>query len=109
MSRFRVTVGIFCTLAARLGAAEPGVDFNRDVRPILAENCFKCHGPDEKERKAKLRLDDRDVALKRGAFVPGTARDSELIARVTNSDLDKRMPPLKTGKKLTAHQIDMLR
>src|SRR5436190_12649136 len=102
MSRFRVTVGIFCTLAARLGAAEPGVDFNRDVRPILADNCFKCHGPDEKERKAKLRLDERDAAAKRDAF-------AKLVGRITNPDVEQRMPPAASGKKLSAAQIEILK
>jgi hypothetical protein len=94
--------GIFLTLAVRVGAAEPGLNFDRDVRPILADNCFKCHGPDEKERKAKLRLDDRDAAAKRDAF-------SKLVGRITNPDVDQRMPPAASGKKLLPAQIDILK
>ncbi|MEO2090547.1 MAG: PSD1 and planctomycete cytochrome C domain-containing protein, partial [Gemmataceae bacterium] len=82
------------------------VDFNRDVRPILSNNCFACHGPDEKERKGKLRLDTQVGALK--ALTPGKPDDSELIARVTSADTDMLMPPPKTGKKLTAKEIETL-
>jgi mono/diheme cytochrome c family protein len=94
--------------------APPKTDFNRDIRPILTENCFKCHGPDDGGRKAKLRFDLRAEALKPAksgsvAIVPGVPDKSELIARITATDLDDRMPPLKTGKKLTAAQIETLR
>lgn len=90
------------------------VDFNRQVRPILAENCFRCHGFDEKARKAKLRLDLRDAALqpaKSGAapIVPRRPEESELIKRVTTADADDLMPPPDSGKKLTAAQKDILR
>jgi hypothetical protein len=81
----------------RLAAAD--VDFNRDVRPILSNNCFACHGPDEKERKAKLRLD-----------TPQGAKDTlgELLKRVASHDPAEVMPPPKTGKKLTAKEIATL-
>ena len=90
------------------------VDFNRDIRPILSENCYKCHGPDDGARKAKLRFDLRAEALKpaksgRAAIVPGSPGDSELVARITAADLDDRMPPAKTGKTLTSTQIELLR
>src|SRR5438270_11856071 len=73
------------------GAAK--VDFNREIRPILTENCFKCHGPDDGARKAKLRFDLREAALKpaksgKVAIVPGAPEKSEMIARVTTSDDD---------------------
>jgi hypothetical protein len=90
------------------------IDFNRDIRPLLTENCFKCHGPDDDARKARLRFDVRADALKPAksgqvAIVPGSPERSELIARITATDLDDRMPPIKSGKKLTPNQIELLR
>src|SRR3954452_25459522 len=92
----------------------PPVDFNRDIRPILTENCFKCHGPDNEARKARLRFDLRAEAVKpaksgKSAIVPGMPEQSELISRITTQDLDERMPPVKTGKHLTPVQIESLR
>src|SRR3954454_13992606 len=72
------------TQAAPTAPAQPPIDFNRQIRPVLAENCFTCHGPDEKERKAKLRLDVKEGAVgDDGVVVPGNAAKSELIERVT--------------------------
>jgi hypothetical protein len=90
------------------------VDFQREIRPILSQNCFLCHGPDEKDRKAGLRLDIRTEALKpaksgQKAIVPGQPEKSELIARITHSDQDERMPPTKSGKKLSEREIDLFR
>ena len=90
------------------------IDFNRDIRSIISDNCSKCHGPDEQERKAKLRLDRKEDALKPAksgdyAIVPGDVAKSKLITRITSTDPDEVMPPPKTGKKLTAAQIDLLR
>ncbi len=104
-------------LATRLNAA-PGVatgpDFNREVRPILAENCYACHGPDEEARKAGLRLDQKPGALaqlKDGhqAVVPGDQGRSALVARITTPDEDDVMPPRKSGKKLSPEQIEKLK
>jgi hypothetical protein len=90
------------------------IDFDRQIRPILSENCFACHGPDEQQRKAKLRLDTRDGAtgnLRGGghAIVAGKPDESELLARILSTDEAERMPPAKTQKRLTAAQIDLLR
>jgi mono/diheme cytochrome c family protein len=94
-------------------SAEQSVDFTREVRPILAENCFHCHGPDEAERQADLRLDIWDDA---GDFLGANAvitrekpEESELIARITTGDADMRMPPADSGKALTPEQIETLR
>jgi hypothetical protein len=95
-----------CVVLFAASARAGDVDFNRDVRPILSNNCFACHGPDEKERKAKLRLDTQDGALK--ALTPGKPDDSELIARLTTDDAESLMPPPKTGKKLTAKEVETL-
>jgi len=96
--------------------AEEKLDFNRDVRPILSNNCFKCHGPDEKERKgsedAGLRLDIEEGAKKDlGGFfaiVPGKPDESELVRRIQSTDESEMMPPKDSGKHLTAAQKEML-
>ncbi len=86
------------------------VDFNRDVRPILASQCFQCHGPDEKARKAKLRLDVRDEAIKAGAFVPGKPEQSEAISRMGSTDPDVHMPPPASKKPaLTEKEIALMK
>ncbi|MCE9566093.1 MAG: PSD1 and planctomycete cytochrome C domain-containing protein [Planctomycetes bacterium] len=104
---------VFVSLAS---AADPApvpqgkVDFNREVRAILANNCLQCHGPDEKARKAKLRLDIREDAIKAGAFVPGKPDESELIKRVCSKDEELRMPPAKLKKPaITAAEIAVLK
>jgi hypothetical protein len=89
---------VFAVLASPLAAAEP--DFNREVRPILAAKCFKCHGPDDKARKADLRLDSRDAAVKSGAVEPGKT-ESKLVKRIHSADADEVMPPAAVKKPLT--------
>lgn len=89
------------------------IDFNREIRPILSENCFACHGPDKNKRKAGLRLDRADEAaskLESGdrAIVPGDVEKSKLLKMVTSADEDDRMPPKKSGKRLTKDQIALL-
>jgi len=88
------------------------IDFNRDVRPVLSENCFKCHGFDPKQRKGDRRLDTREGALaeKDGvrAIVPGKLDDSDLSARLHSTDKDEQMPPPKSGKSVTPRQIAIL-
>ena len=101
-------ITLLLTLSAILSAAEPAarkIEFNRDVRPILSENCFLCHcGPDKNSRKAKLRLDIRDEAVKVGAFVPGKVDESELVKRIFSKDPDELMPPPESKRKLTDAQ-----
>src|SRR3954466_1317625 len=102
----------FLALAGTARAAAPArapVDFDRDIRPILSGTCFKCHGVDDKARKAKLRLDVREAALKGGssdepAVVPGKPDDSELVRRVSSKDPDEVMPPPSTKVTLTDAQ-----
>ena len=108
------TAACVLLLAVQPLRAADAVDFNREVRAILSENCFTCHGPDEKARKSELRLDVREAALKPAksgaiAIVPGNTAKSELLKRITTKDDDDVMPPVKTGKKLTAAQIEVLR
>ncbi len=93
--------------------AASSVQYNRDVRPILADKCFHCHGPDAAARQADLRLDERGDATadREGhrAIVPGEPMGSELIRRVLSKDDDERMPPLDSGPALTDEEIDILR
>lgn len=89
------------------------IDFTRQIRPVLSENCFTCHGPDDKKRKAGLRLDLKSEAFKKlksdsYAIVPGDTNRSELVRRIARSDPDDQMPPAKSGKQLTPAQIDLL-
>ena len=112
--RLAILLSLLCCYSPGHAVRGATVEFNRDVRPILSENCFKCHGPGEEERKAKLRLDLRDAAIKPAksgevAIVPGAPDKSELVARITAKEPDDRMPPLKTGKTLSPAQIDILR
>lgn len=89
------------------------VSFQRDVRPILSDHCFACHGPDEQRRAGNLRLDQRDSALGprdgRPAIVAGDWLGSELGHRVASTDADERMPPASTQRGLTAEQIELLK
>ncbi|MGE3819938.1 MAG: PSD1 and planctomycete cytochrome C domain-containing protein [Isosphaeraceae bacterium] len=95
-------------------AGEPPVSFNRDVRPILSDHCFTCHGPDAGTREAGLRLDRREDALatldsESAAVVPGDPEASELIFRITEEDDLIRMPPPESRKRLTPEQVQTLR
>jgi hypothetical protein len=99
-----------------LSAAEPrpvGIEFNRDIRPILSDTCFQCHGPDQAKRKAKLRLDsETEVFAERGGYriiEPGNPAKSELFRRIAAEDEKERMPPVRSGRKLTSQQIEVLR
>jgi hypothetical protein len=106
---------LVCLSAGRLAvAAESRLDFNRDVRPILSDRCFACHGPDNEDRHAGLRLDDRGAAiaaLESGstAIMPGKPESSELIVRITSTDPDVVMPPPRVNKPLTAAEAEILR
>ncbi|MFO0797426.1 MAG: PSD1 and planctomycete cytochrome C domain-containing protein [Gemmataceae bacterium] len=92
-----------------LADAPPKVDFARDVLPILSDNCFACHGPDAKARKADLRLDTKDDAHASGSIVPGKSGESELYKRITSADPTEVMPPAKNIKQLTGQQKDVLK
>jgi mono/diheme cytochrome c family protein len=107
----RWAVTLFAGLAAPASAAPP-VDFNRDIRPILSNNCYQCHGPDEDERKAELRLDTFAGATAdlggTAAVVPGKPGESTLVQRISAKEAGERMPPKKTGKALTPKEIELL-
>lgn len=93
--------------------AQETVRFNRDIRPILSDNCYACHGPDGSKRKAKLRLDTRGGLFKRweegGIVIPGSPDRSFLWERVVSEDASEMMPPPETGKVVSAEQKDLLR
>src|SRR5579859_2552714 len=107
----------FCqsTVAAETSTAPARkVDFSRDIRPILSNHCWSCHGPDEQHRKAGLRLDIADAArakLESGlvAIVAGKPVESELIARIESADEAEMMPPPVSKKPLTAEQKKLLK
>lgn len=107
----RIILSVACVVlfsASRANAAP--VDFSRDIRPLLSNNCFACHGPDEKTRKAKLRLDIREDAVKAGAFVPGKPDESELVKRICSADPELKMPPAKSKKPpFTPEQITLVK
>ncbi len=107
-------VPLLVATAIDADAGAPQVDFNREVRPILAKNCFACHGQDEAKRARGLRLDIRDAALKplkngNVAIVPDDPDSSELIARLETEDETLRMPPRKGGKRLSSAEVATLR
>ncbi|HLJ56705.1 MAG TPA: DUF1553 domain-containing protein [Chthonomonadaceae bacterium] len=85
------------------------ISFNRDIRPILTENCFTCHGPDSARRAANLRLDDRADAVAKGVIVAGAPDRSRLIARILGQGGQPIMPPVASGKRLTQDQKALLR
>ena len=108
-------IGLLLTLITRPVLAAEGakpVNFVRDVRPILARNCFACHGPDDTHREAELRLDTREGALAahdgKHAVIPSDPAASELVRRIQSTKADEVMPPRDSGKSLTAEQIDIL-
>ncbi len=98
-----------CLAAVTVRAAGQEIDFNRDIRPILSEHCFACHGQDAKTREADLRLDLREPAVGHGVIVPGQPDASELIARIYTDDADEVMPPPQTGRPLSDAQRALLR
>jgi mono/diheme cytochrome c family protein len=101
--------GLLLPRAAAQAPAGKPVDFNRDVRPILSDNCFACHGPDDKQRMARLRFDTREGAFaKPGVIIPGDSANSNLIKRVTSKDPNFRMPPADSGHALNEQQIATL-
>jgi hypothetical protein len=88
--------------------SQVALQYNADIRPILADTCFACHGPDSAARKADLRLDQRDAAIDLGAIVVGDPDSSEMIRRIMSDDPEEHMPPPETKKTLTPNQIERL-
>ncbi len=108
MSRLLSLLFVVFLLASPTHAAAP-VSYGRDVRPILAENCFFCHGQDPQHRKSDLRLDTREGQKAEGLILAGKPDASELIRRILSDDKADVMPPPKSNRKLTPAQKDTLR
>jgi hypothetical protein len=109
----RIVLGIIVLLLpSALSAQASGderLEYNRDIRPILANNCYACHGADSAARKADLRLDQRDAAIEYGAITPSKPDESSLVERILSNDPDVVMPPPETKKKLTSEQKEKLK
>jgi hypothetical protein len=118
-SQFALLAGLFLGIlppvASATGSRAPSnaIDFNRDIRPILANHCYSCHGPDSNKRKAGLRLDVREDALRAlpsggAAILPGNRSKSRLYERIAAKRERERMPPRSTGKSLSPAEIELL-
>lgn len=113
--RRTVIAFVIATSAGEAFAAAPAgdVDFSRDIRPVIAGKCYHCHGPDDESRKAKLRLDQRDDAVRdrKGKFAikPGDPEASELIRRIVSTDPDDVMPPPKTGHTISPEELALIK
>ncbi|MBI1248106.1 DUF1553 domain-containing protein [bacterium] len=114
--QMRGAVLVAVALCAQAAQAEDAskVDFNRDIRHLLADRCYACHGPDEKHREGGVRFDLAESALAKAdsgetPIVPGKPDESELIARLISTDEDVRMPPPDSNKKLSAEEIELFR
>ncbi len=105
-----VLVLLALSAASAFAAPNPGVNFDRQIRPILSDNCFTCHGPDEKHRMASLHFDTKDGAFsKTGVITPGNSAASRMYQRISNTNEAMRMPPAYSGHKLTDTQIDLIK
>ncbi len=103
-------IAFSCLITTFAWAAPPAVtpvDFGRQIRPLLSENCFSCHGPDEKNRMAGLRLDTREGAL--GRIKPGDAAASPLFQRISHEKKPLRMPPVASGRVLNDKQVELIK
>ena len=112
MPRSLIMIALVCALSPAVRAADK-VDFGREIRPILSDMCFACHGPDPKARKGELRLDTREFAMKGGdsglpALIPTNAGPAPLIERILSHDANEMMPPPKAAKRPNKAQIDLI-
>lgn len=112
--RLWTLTSLLAVVSSPVVAAESKIDFNRDIRPILSDNCYACHGPDEAHREGGFRLDRKDSAFGKAdsdevVIVPGKPELSELIARIVTDDQDLKMPPADSTKSLTKEQIELLK
>lgn len=108
VSVLRVWIASALGWSSFLQTDPPALDFNRDIRPILAENCFYCHGQDANKRKAELRLDVREIAVQQRAIVPGDPVASALVRRIHSNDAERQMPPPQSNRRLSLPQKRLL-
>ncbi len=115
IDRIPPRIRFFCSACSCSSSDSPAqaaekaeLEYNRDIRPILADKCFACHGPDSAARKADLRLDQREVAVEMAAIMPGKPDESEMIRRILSTDPGERMPPAETKKSLTKEEQQKL-
>lgn len=108
MTMRRLAVLSFVAIIFSTAVAEEKLSFNRDIRPILSDKCFYCHGPDKNTREADLRLDVREAAIEGAAIVPGNVEESELVFRITSEFEDELMPPPDSHKSLTDAEKELL-
>ncbi|HUG20543.1 MAG TPA: DUF1553 domain-containing protein [Planctomycetaceae bacterium] len=109
MQALRLTFATLTLLLPLSGLAQDKLEYNRDIRPIFADTCFKCHGPDSAARQADLRVDLRETAIDMGVIVPGKPEESAMIERIFSDDPDLLMPPPASHKKLTDKQKNLLK
>lgn len=114
LPRIIFTLSLAAFLESGSLASGGEVDFSRDILPLLSDHCFKCHGPDEANRQAGLRLDKQHVATSvldsgKTAVVAGNSEQSELFQRIISTDSDLKMPPSESGRNLSDSQIDLIR
>ncbi len=109
LSPIQFFVASIVSLATTAAFADERVQFNRDIRPILSENCFYCHGFDETHRESGMRLDTFNGAIESDAIVPGDPQASELLVRIASDDPDTVMPPPETEKHITETQRELIR
>ena len=105
----RLALFLLGTVLATAVSAQDEIDFVRDIRPILSDRCVQCHGPDDKARKAELRLDQPVTQSNEGVLIGGKPNDSELIRRIESNDPEVRMPPAGSGKSLSPAEIKLVR
>ncbi|MCA9118761.1 MAG: PSD1 domain-containing protein [Planctomycetaceae bacterium] len=113
MPRLSMFFFMSLVLLSHLASAAEEIDFARDIRPLLSDNCYHCHGPDEKTREADLRLDTKEGLFQNtgelAIVLPHEPQASELIRRIVTNDPDERMPPPDSQRTLTSQQIELLR
>src|SRR5262245_41034119 len=106
MRWFPLVLSLPLVLGPLTGSAVAKIDFNRQIRPVLSDTCFACHGPDEKNRMAGLRLDQKDGISK--VVTAGKHAESKLFQRINHSDANRRMPPANFGRAVTRDQVNLI-